>query len=186
MHISELKKGFFGYQKESVYQYISLLNEEIAQKLAEKEQKNEALIQDLQKQNAALRQKIEVMEQENQQFRQMHSAVSNSIIDAQNYAAQLKMETQKQEQALREQMEAEIARQQNSLKAHIEQIDDFRSHLKAMLEQVDSSLQQSRHQAASLIQQNLTICTENIEYEQESPPPEANMAMFQRKGKNNG
>ena len=48
MQISELKKGFWGYRKEDVYQYISTLNEEFSKKLLEKDEKTEGLLQSLQ------------------------------------------------------------------------------------------------------------------------------------------
>ena len=43
MKLDQLKKGFWGYQKASVYEYITMMEEEFSEKLAEKvtEQKNQ-------------------------------------------------------------------------------------------------------------------------------------------------
>ena len=37
MRLDELKKGFWGYQKESVYRYIVSLEEEVSKKIEERE-----------------------------------------------------------------------------------------------------------------------------------------------------
>lgn len=102
MQISELKKGFWGYRKEDVYQYISTLNEEFSKKLLEKDEKTEGLLQSLQAKNAALEQELVTLKQENEKYEKMYFAVSDSIINAQSYAVQLKNETKEKEQALRE------------------------------------------------------------------------------------
>ena len=36
MKLDQLKKGFWGYQKASVYEYITMMEEEFSEKLAEK------------------------------------------------------------------------------------------------------------------------------------------------------
>ena len=39
MQLNELKKGFWGYKKESVYRYIVAIEESTSEKLAEKDAK---------------------------------------------------------------------------------------------------------------------------------------------------
>ena len=134
MQISELKKGFWGYRKEDVYQYISTLNEEFSKKLLEKDEKTEGLLQSLQAKNAALEQELVTLKQENEKYEKMYFAVSDSIINAQSYAVQLKNETKEKEQALREQLEAEITSQHLKLESYVEQIKSLRAHLKCVLE----------------------------------------------------
>ena len=38
MKFDQMKKGFFGYQKASVYEYIAMVEEEFSSKLMEKEE----------------------------------------------------------------------------------------------------------------------------------------------------
>ncbi len=71
MKLSELKKGFWGYQKESVYHYIALLEEEASERLMEKDaqaarekeraekriRELEASVKRLRRENDALRRK---------------------------------------------------------------------------------------------------------------------------------
>ena len=41
MRLDELKKGFWGYKKESVYQYIAAMEDEAARKLVQQQEQAE-------------------------------------------------------------------------------------------------------------------------------------------------
>ena len=201
MQISELKKGFWGYRKEDVYQYISTLNEEFSKKLLEKDEKTEGLLQSLQAKNAALEQELVTLKQENEKYEKMYFAVSDSIINAQSYAVQLKNETKEKEQALREQLEAEITSQHLKLESYVEQIKSLRAHLKCVLEDMDTGLQSSQIWAKKLAGTNPIAIddtentfvqetdealpageSENSEL-QHNIPADRNMSLFQKKDK---
>ena len=78
MQIQEMKKGLFGYKKESVYQYVSALNEEFSQKLIEKDEKNEVLVKELRERTQALEAELERVKRESEDLRKKQLAVSDS------------------------------------------------------------------------------------------------------------
>ena len=66
MRLEELKKGFWGYRKEPVFQYLTQIEDACARKLREREEQMEALrrqsqerIQALEEENRALREELE-------------------------------------------------------------------------------------------------------------------------------
>lgn len=64
MKLKELKSGLFGYQKSSVYQYITDLEEQFSQKLQEKEQEIQTLTQRYQQQIADLEEQVHSLEEQ--------------------------------------------------------------------------------------------------------------------------
>lgn len=141
MKISDLKKGLWGYQRESVYQYIAALNEEFSQKLLEKEEEHKSVIQELREKNAVMENELETMRMENNEYRKLRFSVSDSILDAQNFAARMKDETQRTQQDLRNQMEAHLARKRTQLEERIVEMDEFQKALRTMIENIDASIE---------------------------------------------
>lgn len=150
MQISDLKKSLFGYSRESVYQYISSMNEEFSRKLLEKERNTDELLKELQARNQALEKQIEELRCENDEYRKMHLAVSDSIIDAQNYAQQMKAETKQREQIQRAKIAEKIRGEQVKLAEYIGEIDGFREKLRDILADIDGTLEKSKNQAEKL------------------------------------
>lgn len=184
MQISELKKGFWGYRKEDVYQYISTLNEAFSKKLLEKDEKTDHLLRDLQVKNTALEQELTALKKENEEYKKMYFAISDSIINAQSYAVQLKNETKEKEQALREKLEAEITSQHLKLASHIEQIESLRAHLKSVLEDMDTGLKPSQTWAKELAGINpiTTGDAENVFVQEKDEEHSAgNLSLFQKR-----
>ncbi len=191
MQIQEMKKGLFGYKKESVYQYVSALNEEFSQKLIEKDEKNEVLVKELRERTQALEAELERVKRESEELRKKQLAVSDSIIDARDYAAQLKSETRRREQALYDQMEARMSRENRRLDGYAENIGKLREQIKDVLEQFDEELKQAENKAGELMRAESAgeAETEEEVSGKEGAAPEApielladqNMTLFQRR-----
>ena len=95
MELEKLKKGFFGYKKESVYHYIASVEEEFSSKLLEKDEqlkKNEELylsrISSLEEELKDIKKKYEEQKSEK-------SVVAATLIEARRFAEQLKKEANK-------------------------------------------------------------------------------------------
>ena len=59
MRLEELKKGFWGYRKEPVFQYLTQIEDACAQKLREREEQMEALRRQSQERIQALEEKLQ-------------------------------------------------------------------------------------------------------------------------------
>lgn len=194
MQIQEMKKGLFGYKKESVYQYVSALNEEFSQKLIEKDEKNEVLVKELRERTQALEAELERVKRESEDLRKKQLAVSDSIIDARDYAAQLKSETRRREQALYDQMEARMNKENRRLDGYTENIGKLREQIKDVLEKFDEELKQAESRAGELMRAE-TAGAEETDGEESTAQqavgedavsplellPDQNMTLFQRR-----
>ena len=58
MRLEELKKGFWGYRKEPVFQYLTQIEDACARKLREREEQMEALRRQSQERIQALEQEL--------------------------------------------------------------------------------------------------------------------------------
>lgn len=153
MKVTDLKQGFWGYKKESVYQYIAFLNEEFSQKILERNEKGESLVQELQEKNKAQEQEIASLKQQLEEYAKLRFAVSDSIIDAQNYATQLKAETEEKEQVMRTKINDEMAQKRRQMELFGQELQNFRTHLKSVLESMDDTLQNAQEQAEQYAKQ---------------------------------
>lgn len=164
MQLTELKKSLWGYQKESVYQYIAALDGAFSEKLAHKDKETKERIRELEERNrelereneemkketAELKKETAEMRKENEEFKKLQFAISDSILDAQNYAAQLKNETELKERNLRSQVEEEAARQRRRVEFYADEISALQNNLKEVLKRFDDALQNTKESASKL------------------------------------
>lgn len=168
MQLTDLKKGFWGYQKESVYQYISALDVTFSEKLADKDKESKEMIRELEERGRELERENEEMKKEtarleeenaeirkeNEEFKKLQRAISDSILDAKSYAAQLKKETEMKECSLRSQIEEEAARQRRRVESYAHEIDALQENLKTVLGRFDGALQNTKDSASRLSQRD--------------------------------
>lgn len=184
MEITDLKKVFFGYSKNSVYQYIVTLNDEFSKKIVEKEEKNEELLNHLRKKNEMLEQELKQVRMENEAYRKQYFAISDSLIDAQNYAAKLKEETKQQEEQLRKKMNDEMESQNEKLKLHRQEIEQLRANVRMILERMDQELSKSQEQAEEIVENSFNGEEKQVEIiEPIERKNIGNMSLFQRREK---
>lgn len=165
MTLSELKSGFFGYRKTSVYQYITSLEEQFSSKLMEQEaqarkdaEQYQQRIQQLEEELAAIREQYET--QRSQQL-----VVADTLLDAQRWAGQLRQEAEEQRQQASQQLEEEVGRQNREL-------ERYRAQVQALREAFRSTLQELDGQAAKLEEQ----VDETL-----AAAPDHNLSLFQRR-----
>ena len=188
MNITELRKSLFGYSKESVYQYISYLNQEFSQKLVEKDRESNYLIKELQERNAALEKEMESIRAENDIYKKMQSSISESIISAKNYEKEIKDAAVLENKKNRETINEEKQKQEMQLKNYIETIDAYRVSLVHILKEFETSLKNISEEGHSILKES-PIYSENKEtetaFEQQNYNADLqNMNMFKRNDMN--
>ncbi|HIS75316.1 MAG TPA: hypothetical protein IAB51_00760 [Candidatus Merdivicinus excrementipullorum] len=150
MESKNLKKGLFGFQQASVFQYISDIEETFSAKLMEKDaqaQKNEEQyllkIRRLEEELSDVREQFE--KQKNQQV-----MIANTLLDAQRYAETLKKETEEKEQEARRKLTEQIERKQQEINAYQMQIQQIREMFHALLSKMDGETQELEQDAQTV------------------------------------
>lgn len=140
----DIKKNIWGYSEEEVQQYITKLNEEHEKKLSEKEER----IQELENE-------VDKLQIENEEYKKQQMEVSAAIINAQNYAEQLKKETREKEEQERQKVDETISNQKRRLEIHIREVESLRRRVKAILESMDTELHHTQNKAETLAKMDI-------------------------------
>lgn len=165
MQLESLKKGMFGYTKESVLRYISTMEEDFSAKLVERDVQSKKdtetytrRIQELEEALSSLKKEYEA-----QQARQL--MIADTLLEAQRHAAQMKAETEQQEFKLRQQLEQDAARYQAELDRYGAQVRELRERFHTLLSIMD--------QKAETVEDEIAKASAGA--------PESHMTLFQRK-----
>ncbi len=159
MRLDELKKGFWGYQRESVYRYVVSLEEEASKKLAETEAQSAQKILELEK-------ALKEAQEENAVLRESQMAVSAALLQAQVYAAQMQDETVRQEKEARAEIKRSVDEKLKELEECSAKVGQLREKFRSMIEEMDikaadleQNVEETRSKAAnlSLFKKNLKI-----------------------------
>ena len=146
MRIEELKKGFWGYKKESVLRYIAGQEETFSQKLLEKDAQAEQSDQKAQE-------RIQALERENQsrradlaRLREQQDQIAGAILDARASAEAIRAESRSQEEAARETV-------RRTLEENLAQLDGYRKKIEVLGESVRTALEGINRQLQGLEEQ---------------------------------
>ena len=82
MRIEELKKGFWGFQKDGVFRFIAQQEEAFAQKLAEKDAQMERRSQQDQERIQRLEEENRQLQAELERFQKQQDLIAQAILDA--------------------------------------------------------------------------------------------------------
>lgn len=165
MKLESLKKGLFGYQKASVYRYITAVEEEFSARLIEKDEHTKHMEEQYLSKIRSLEQELQETKQALDAQKNEQAMIANTLLDAKRYATQLKEETAQKEQALRKQIAEDLIKKQQELDRYAAQIDMIRTSFANMLANMDS-------EAKSLQEQTKVV---------REAAPERNMSLFVRK-----
>lgn len=141
MTLDQLKKGFWGYQKSSVYAYITALEGEFSQKLMERD----AQVRDSE---ALYQERIHHLEEELTTLRQQHESqqaeqlmISSALIEARKYAETLKQEADTAAREERQAWEAELEQMHKDLSQYRCQVRTLREQFASLLQSMDDQVQ---------------------------------------------
>ena len=187
MNITELKKSLFGYSKESVYQYISYLNQEFSQKLLEKDSESDNLVKELQERNSALEKELESLRAENDTYKRMQSCISESIISAKNYENEIKDAAVLEGNRIRKTIEEETQRKEQLLKGYIETVEKYRASLVDILKEFEGVLNNAANEGRSILNEQQPVSSQLKESKEITNTDKisgssdmSNMSMFRR------
>lgn len=154
--MDELKRGFWGYKKDSVYRYIVSMEEDASARVAEKEARLEKLEAESKQQIAGLESALSALREENASLRNNQAVVFSTLMEAQKHAEHIKAESRRRERQVQEEIAMSVQRKTKQVDNYLEQIRMFRETVQAMLKEFDEraeeaerSLTQLRSQAPS-------------------------------------
>jgi len=136
--MDELKRGFWGYKKDSVCQYIVLLEEEASKRVAEKDARMNKLEAESQRQIAEMEAVMTTLREENRALRDNQDQVFSTMLEAQRYAEQLKADSVRQARQAQEELSAAVQKENQKLGSYVKQIQQLRAVIQGLLEEFDS------------------------------------------------
>ena len=165
MRIEELKKGLWGYKKESIFQYIAEQEETFSKKLLEKNTQLEQLSQQYQTRIEELEAVLRQSQAELSALRAKQDRISDALLEAQACAERLQMETQAREQAAQEAVRKTLSAEMAELDRYQAKIADLRRYLQQTLQEFSKAADRMEQKAAELTgespAQNLTLFQRN-------------------------
>ena len=167
MKLEDMKKGFWGYKKESVYRYISAMEEEFSRRLLEKDSQMIQSSEQLQQKIKDLEEEIQRLRQENAEKMKNHLMISDTLVDAQEYASYMKKESQKQEEEAQRKIREKAGEQMKELEKYSRKISQLRNLFLDMIKTMDANAKQAE-QSAEDLRSELSV---------------VNMSLYQRKEK---
>ena len=139
MRIEELKTGFWGYKKFSVYQYIADLEKSFSAKLLEKDQESHELLEkervrvhQLEGELHALQEKYDAQEKE-------QTLIAATLLEAQRHAELLKEQSEERERAARQRLKETLDQKDRELEQYDERIRQIRELVQSTLREMDDS-----------------------------------------------
>lgn len=150
MRMDELKRGLWGYKKDSVYHYIVSIEEKASARLAEKDAKLEKMGAETKRQISELEAAIKALREENATLRENQTTVFSTMLEAQKYAEQLRADSDRQMQQFQRQLAAAVQQKNQQLASYQEQIRQLRTMIREILKDFDGSLEDAGRTLANL------------------------------------
>ena len=161
MRLEELKKSFWGYQKDAVFRYITQQEEAFAQKIEEKDalleradRQAQTRIRDLEQENRALKEELG-------RLRAQQDQISQAILDARASAEAMKAESRVQEEAARETVRLARERELAELASYRERVAELRKAIQTAMKGLEQQAEEMEQQAEELYEAapagNLTL-----------------------------
>ena len=161
MRLEELKKGFWGYQKDAVFRYITEQAEAFSRSIKEKEallertdRQAQVRIQELEQENRSLKEEVE-------RLREQQDHISQAILDARASAEALKAESRAQEEAARDTVRHALELDLAELAGYREKVAELRKAIQTALGSMEEQAEEIEQQAEELFEAaptgNLTL-----------------------------
>lgn len=165
MKTDELKTGFWGYKKFSVYQYINTLEEQFSAQLLEKDRESREALEQEQQRVRQLEQELEDLRRQMEEQQREQMLIAATLLDAQRYAEQLKQEADAREREAQQRMDSALKQREQMLARYDERLSRLRGQFVSMLREMDDSASE------------LSAAVE----EAKASAPAGNMSLFQRR-----
>ena len=143
MESGEFRTSLFGYSKIDVCDYIARMNKDFSRQIMN-------YLEDQEKEKKILRDRIIRLEAELKEYKEQHSQVSNAILDAKKYAAQLKEESDCEQEKRRLEFSEWDEEQAQKIQSYWTDISGLRSHLQCLTKNMDTELEKYENRLESL------------------------------------
>lgn len=150
MQLDELRKGFWGYKKESVYRYVVAIEESTSEKLAEKDAKLAQLEEQSQKKILDLEAAVEALREENAALKEHQVMAFSTLLEAQRHAQFLKEESASRERKAQEELDAAVERQARRLEEYSEKIRQLQKAIQGLLAEFGGRVEDMEESLAAL------------------------------------
>ena len=165
MNLEQLKKGFFGYNKSSVYQYISSQEEEFSKKILEKAEEHKKIEEQYLEKIKQLEQELQETKQRVETLQNDQMMISAAWMEATRYAEQLKKEAEQQKEKDRQKWKQQVEKANKELEHYQARVKNVREMVTSLLHNLD--------------EKSMNINTQIQTLQEECPSH--NMALFERK-----
>ena len=142
MRLEELKKGFWGYRKEAVLQYIAAQEEAFSQRLLEKDGQAQQAAQQAQERIQDLELQVRELREQVAQLRRLQDQIPNALLDARASAQALQDQVNAQAQMARENLRQALEADLDKLASYRESVAALRQAIQGALEGMDQQAQQ--------------------------------------------
>ena len=126
MTLDELRSGFFGYQKASVYRYITSLEEQFSSKLVEKDAAAKRAAEQYQERINQLEQELQAVREQCETQKNEQMVIAHTLLDAQRYAEQMKQESAQKQQEAQRCLDEQVAEKNRELERYRSQVQELR------------------------------------------------------------
>ena len=142
MKTEDLKTGFWGYKKYSVYQYITEMETQFSAKLMEKDEEAKALLEQERQRSRQLEEELAQLRRQLERQNSEQALIASTLMEAKRYAQQLKDRADEQDQAARQQLEEALSLRDAELNSYDERLQRLRRQFTELLHEMDGSAQQ--------------------------------------------
>ena len=165
MKFDQMKKGFFGYQKASVYEYITKIEEEFSSKFMEKEEQYQQNEEQYRNRIAKLEEELREVREQLEQKREEQMTIASTLLDATRYAESLRQEAEEKREEENKKWAEELAAKQRELNQYYAQILNVREMFCNLLQDMEEQASRFENQVEMV----------------KTAAPGRNMALFERK-----
>ena len=149
MRVEDLKTGFWGYQKFSVYQYIASLEETFSAKLLEKDEESRALLEKERQRVRELEGELKALRQAHEEQQNAQALIANTLLEAQRYAELLRGRSEKREEEARQQVEQALEQKNRELERYGARLQQLRGMFQSALRDMDGAAEKLADEIAS-------------------------------------
>ena len=165
MKLDQLKKGFFGYKKASVYEYIAMMEEEFSAKLSAKESEYKENEEKYSERIKLLEEELKNTKEELEENKKAQMTIASTLMEATRYRDTLCKDADKRAEEERKKWEKELAQRRKELDKYQAQVSSLKEMLLGLLQKMEDEAEEF---------------DSRIEYVK-SACPSHNMTLFERK-----
>lgn len=165
MKLDQLKKGLWGYKKASVYEYITMMEEEFSEKLAEKVTEQKKQEEEYRTQITSLEEELSRVRKELEEQKKEQMNVAAALMEAVRYKDELRQEAQEKMQEERAAWEKKLEEGAKELNGYQKQIAKVREMIQGLLQSMDAKSEEVEMQIqtvkAACPRHNMTLFERN-------------------------